>query len=51
MNSLPMQIWNDVRQAQDRLVERAWGSALTLILLILVLTLVSRIVARRTRTL
>jgi phosphate transport system permease protein len=51
MNSLPMQIWNDVRQAQDRLVERAWGSALTLIVLIFVLTLVSRIVARRTRTL
>jgi phosphate transport system permease protein len=51
MNSLPMQIWNDVRQAQDRLVERAWGSALTLIVLIFVLTLVSRIVARRTRAL
>src|SRR5213595_404867 len=33
MNSLPLQIWNDVRQAQDRLVERAWGSALALICL------------------
>src|SRR6476646_8127622 len=34
LNSLPMQIWNDVRQAQDRLVEHAWGSALALIVLI-----------------
>lgn len=50
MNSLPMQIWNDVRQAQDRLVERAWGSALTLITLILVLTILARIFARRSRT-
>jgi phosphate transport system permease protein len=47
MNSLPMQIWNDVRQAQDRLVERAWGSALTLICLILVLTILARILSRR----
>jgi phosphate transport system permease protein len=50
MNSLPMQIWNDVRQAQDRLVQRAWGAALTLIVLILVLTIAARIVARRSRT-
>jgi phosphate transport system permease protein len=50
MNSLPMQIWNDVRQAQDRLVERAWGAALTLICLILILTIAARLVARRSRT-
>ena len=49
MNSLPLQIWNDVRQAQDRLVERAWGSALTLILLILLLTIPARILSRRSR--
>jgi phosphate transport system permease protein len=47
MNSLPLQIWNDVRQAQDRLVERAWGSALTLICLILLLTIPARILSRR----
>jgi phosphate transport system permease protein len=51
MNSLPLQIWNDVRQAQDRLVERAWGSALTLIVLIFLLTLTARILSRRRRTL
>jgi phosphate transport system permease protein len=49
MNSLPMQIWSDVRQAQDRLVERAWGSALTLIVLILLLTIPARILSRRSR--
>jgi len=46
-NSLPMQIWNDVRQAQDRYVTRAWGSALTLIVLILLLTIPARILSRR----
>jgi phosphate transport system permease protein len=49
MNSLPLQIWNDVRQAQDRLVERAWGSALALIVLIFLLTLTARIFSRRSR--
>jgi phosphate transport system permease protein len=47
MNSLPVQIWNDVRQAQDQLVERAWGSALTLICLILLLTIPARILSRK----
>jgi phosphate transport system permease protein len=49
MNSLPVQIFTDVGQAQDRLVTRAWGAALTLVLLILVLTLIARFVARRSR--
>jgi phosphate transport system permease protein len=49
MNSLPLQIFNDVGQAQDRLVERAWGAALTLVLLILLLTLLARLVQRRSR--
>ena len=49
MNSLPLQIFNDVGQAQDRLVQRAWGAALTLVLMILVVTLVARLVQRRSR--
>lgn len=49
MNSLPIQIFNDVRQAQDRLVERAWGAALALVVGILLLTLVARLAARRSR--
>jgi phosphate transport system permease protein len=49
MNSLPLQIFNDVGQAQDRLVERAWGAALTLVLMILAVTLVARLVQTRSR--
>jgi phosphate transport system permease protein len=49
MNSLPVQIFTDVGQAQDRLVARAWGAALTLVVLILLLTLIARFVARRSR--
>src|SRR3954469_19734118 len=49
MNSLPLQIFNDVGQAQDRLVTRAWGAALTLVLMILALTLVARVIQRRSR--
>ena len=48
-NSLPAQIFNDIGQANDRLVTRAWGAALTLVLLILALTLVARLAARRSR--
>jgi len=49
MNSLPAQIFNDVGQAQDRLVGRAWGAALTLVLMILVLNVVARLASRRSR--
>jgi phosphate transport system permease protein len=49
MNSLPLQIFNDVGQAQDRLVTRAWGAALTLVVLVLILTLLARLVQRRSR--
>jgi len=47
MNSMPIQIFNDVGQAQDRLVTRAWGTALTLVVMILALTLAARLTARR----
>jgi phosphate transport system permease protein len=47
MNSLPAQIFNDVGQAQDRLVTRAWGAALTLVLMILILNVIARLAARR----
>jgi phosphate transport system permease protein len=49
MNSLPIQIFNDVRQAQSNIVERAWGAALTLILMIFILTLLARVIQRRSR--
>jgi phosphate transport system permease protein len=49
MNSLPIQIFNDVRQAQSNIVERAWGAALTLVAMILILTLIARLIQRRSR--
>jgi phosphate transport system permease protein len=49
MNSLPAQIFSDVGAAQDRLVERAWGAALTLVVGILILTTVARLISRRSR--
>jgi phosphate transport system permease protein len=49
MNSMPIQIFNDVGQASDVLVQRAWGAALTLVAMVLILTLVARLVARRSR--
>jgi phosphate transport system permease protein len=49
MNSLPLQIFNDVGQAQDRLVQRAWGAALTLVVMVLALTLIARLIQRRSK--
>jgi phosphate transport system permease protein len=49
MNSLPAVIFADVGQAQDRLVRVAWGAALTLVLMILVLTTLARLISRRSR--
>jgi phosphate transport system permease protein len=49
MNSLPALIFQNVGQAQDRLVRMAWGAALTLVTMILVLTLLARMIQRRSR--
>ncbi len=49
MNSLPVQIFSDISQPNQALVDRAWGSALTLVLLILLITLIARFIARRSR--
>jgi phosphate transport system permease protein len=47
MNSLPLQIFNDVREPNPQLVTRAWGAALTLIVMILLLNVAARLAARR----
>lgn len=47
MNSLPLQIFNDVREPNPALVSRAWGAALTLIVIILVINIAARLAARR----
>ncbi|HXB65523.1 MAG TPA: phosphate ABC transporter permease PstA [Solirubrobacteraceae bacterium] len=49
MNSLPYQIYNDVTSPTTAVVNRAWGAALTLVTMILILNLIARLVARRTR--
>jgi phosphate transport system permease protein len=49
MNSLPVQIYNDVISPTSAVVERAWGAALTLVVMILLLNLLARMVARRSR--
>jgi phosphate transport system permease protein len=49
MNSLPIQIYNDILNPTVRVEQRAWGTALTLVLMILVVNLVARLFSRRSR--
>ena len=49
MNSLPVQIYNDVISATPAVEHRAWGAALTLVTMILLLNLVARLISRRSR--
>jgi phosphate transport system permease protein len=49
MNSLPVQIYNDVTSPTTAVVNRAWGAALTLVMMIALLNLIARLVARRSR--
>ena len=49
MNSLPLEIFNDIQSPNPEVVQRAWGAALTLVALVLALTLVARFIARRSQ--
>jgi phosphate transport system permease protein len=49
MNSLPVQIYNDVTSPTTAVVERAWGAALALVAMILLLNLLARLISRRSR--
>ena len=49
MNSLPMQIFGDITSPRDVVVARAWGAALTLVVLVLILNLIARAISRRSR--
>jgi len=49
MNSLPVQIYKDVTSPTTAVVDRAWGAALTLVIMILLLNLIARLVSRRSR--
>src|ERR1017187_1855286 len=49
MNSLPVQIYSDVTSPTTAAVNRAWGAALTLVVMILILNLIARLISRRSR--
>jgi phosphate transport system permease protein len=49
MDSLPFLIYNDVQSPRTAIVNVAWGAALTLVVLVLILNLLARAVARRSR--
>jgi phosphate transport system permease protein len=49
MDSLPLRIFQNVTSPSDRLVTIAWGAALTLVAMILILNLTARAIARRSR--
>jgi phosphate transport system permease protein len=49
MNSLPYQIYNDVTSPTPAVVNRAWGAALALVTMILIVNLFARLVARKSR--
>jgi phosphate transport system permease protein len=49
MNTLPVQIFGDITSPRNAVVDRAWGAALTLVALVLILNLIARAVTRRSR--
>jgi phosphate transport system permease protein len=49
MNTLPLQIFQDITSPRNAVVARAWGGALTLVTIVLILNLIARAVARRSR--
>jgi phosphate transport system permease protein len=48
--ALPIQIWNNAQEPVRAAQDRAWGAALTLIVLVFVLTVIARLVAARFST-
>jgi phosphate transport system permease protein len=49
MNSLPLQIYTDITNPRQAVIDRAWGAALALVAIILILNLIARTVSRRSR--
>ena len=49
MNTLPTQIFVDITSPRNAVVARAWGEALALVAIILILNLIARTAQRRTR--
>jgi phosphate transport system permease protein len=49
MNSLPFLIFNDIQSPRNAIVAQAWGAALALVVIVLILNIVARAIARRSR--
>jgi phosphate transport system permease protein len=49
MNAMPLQIYNDILSPRIEVIDRAWGTALVLVTLILILNLIARFAARRSK--
>jgi phosphate transport system permease protein len=49
VNALPLQIYNDIISPTTAVINRAWGTALALVVMILVLNLIARLASRRSR--
>lgn len=49
-SALPLFVFSEAGKPQQSAVDRAWAGALTLILIVMLLSLVARLVARRSRT-
>ncbi len=47
MNTLPFTIYNDIQSPRAAIIAIAWGAALTLVTLVLILNLIARAVSRR----
>jgi phosphate transport system permease protein len=49
MNSLPVEIYNDIQSPRAVIVQRAWGAGLTLVAIVLLLNIIARFIASRSR--
>jgi phosphate transport system permease protein len=49
INALPLQIYNDIISPTTAVINRAWGAALALVVMILILNLIARLTSRRSR--
>jgi phosphate transport system permease protein len=49
LNALPLQIYNDIISPTTAVIDRAWGAALALVVMILALNLIARVASRRSR--
>jgi phosphate transport system permease protein len=49
MNALPLQIFQDIQSPRQAVIDRAWGAALALVVLVLIFNLIARACSRRSR--